>query len=223
MAEQQISRTPPATAALTNVVGDGFPDWLKNKYIRWGGLAIVVVGAAIWFFAESGRRKEAYAADALDQARSALDSNNLPQASSELQKVIQNYSGTTAALDATLALNQVRMISGQNQLAADELKKFLATKPPAFHESAAASLLGAALENLGKPADAATAYQQAAESAKEPFRKVDALLAQAHALEAAGKSKEAVDVLTTIVKKYPDTPGNAEAQVRLSELTKGAI
>jgi hypothetical protein len=83
---------------------------------------------------------------------------------------------------------------------------------------------GGALENLKKYDDAAQAYAKAAEVAQEPYRKIDALLGQARSLRLAGKQKEAVDVLRGIVAKFGrEVPGEAEAEVRLAEWTKGTL
>jgi TolA-binding protein len=198
--------------------------WLqaRQKPFAIAILVVFLIGLVSWYVVESGRRKQVQAADALDKARSAMETGNYPQASQEFQRVAQNYSGTDAAFEAILALNQVRMLSGQSQLAVDELKKFVATNPPAAYKSAALSHLGMALENTGKSAEAATAYGQAAEAATEDYRKIDALLNEARADRAIGKEKEAVQVLEGIVRKYKDTEaGVVEAKVRLAELTGG--
>jgi len=187
-----------------------------------GAVAVLAVGA--WLFTETGRRKETAAADALDGARSAFESGNLPGASAEFQRVIQSYRGTDAAFQAVLGLNSVRLASGQAQLAADELKKFADSNPPAYYTSGALLLMGGALENLSKFDQAAAAYARAAEAAPEPYRKVEALLDAARAYREAGKTKESLDVLRGIVSKYSaDTPGVPEARVRLAEATQGAM
>ena len=50
------------------------------------------------------------------------------------------------------------------------------------------------------------------------------MLSQARALRLAGKEKEAIDVLRAIVAKFTrDVPGEAEAEVRLAEWTKGVL
>jgi hypothetical protein len=80
------------------------------------------------------------------------------------------------------------------------------------------------LENLKKFDEAAQAYTRSAEIAPEDYRKVDALLAAARAWRLAGKEKQSQDVLRGIVSKFgKDTPGVAEAQVRLAEETRGAM
>ena len=106
-----------------------------------------------------------------------MDAGNYPDASTQLQKVAQTYAGTDAALEATLALNQVRLMSGQAQLAVDELRKFVAATPGGTFGSAAHSHLAMALENTGKVQEATAEYLRAAELAPDAFRRVDALLA----------------------------------------------
>ena len=196
----------------------------NRKLVSYAALAVAVVAIGAWLFIETGRRKASAAADALEGARSAYDNGDLPAASSAFQQVAQAFSGTEAAYQAELGLNEVRLASGQTQLAVDELRKFIGTTPPAFYASGAYSLMAGALENLKKYDDAAKAYTQAADAASEDYRKVDALLGAARAFRLAGKDKEAADALRGIVSKFTkETPGVAEAEVRLSELTKGAM
>lgn len=183
---------------------------------------VFVLGLAGWYVVESGRRKQVQALSALDQARNSMEAGNYPEASTAFQKVTQNYSGTDAAYEAALALNQVRMLSGQSQLAVDDLRKLAASNLPGVYGAAVRSHLGMALENTGKPAEAAAEYLKAAELAPEVFRKVDALLNAARTYRISGKEAEAVKVLADLIKAYPrETAGVAEAEVRLAEITKG--
>ena len=181
----------------------------------------MLLGLIGWYVVESGRRKQTQALDALDRARSAMEASNYPEASSQLQRVAETYAGTDAAFEAVLALNQVRLLSGQAQLAADELKKFAATNPPARFAAAAHAHLAMALENLGKGTEATAEYLKAAELAPEAFRKVDALLQAARTYRVQGNTAEATKVLQDIITKYPkEAAGVAEAQVRLAELSR---
>ena len=187
-----------------------------------GGIAVVVIGG--WLYRETEQRKITAASDALDRARSAFEAGNLPAAATEFQRVTRTYGGTDAALEAELELNTVRLASGQTQLALDALKKFVGSNPPAFYASGAYLLQGSGLENLKKHEEAAQAYTRAADIATEDYRKVDALLSASRAWRLAGKEKEAADALRRVVGKFSkDTPGVAEAEVRLSELTRGAM
>ncbi len=196
----------------------------NRKIVTYTAVAVAVVAVGAWLIIETGRRKEAAGLEALDRARSAFEAGNLPVAAGEFQRVAQSFSGTEAGYAAELALNEVRLASSQTQIAADELKKFAERNPPAFYASGAWSMRGGALENLKKYDDAAQSYAKAAELAQESYRKVDALLGQARSLRLAGKQKEATDVLRGIIAKFGrDVPGEAEAEVRLAEWTKGAL
>ena len=195
-----------------------------QKAIGIGAGAVLLVGLIGWYVVESGRRKQAQAIEVLDRARSAMEASNYPEASSQFQKVAATYAGTDAAYEAILALNQVRLLSGQAQLAVDELRKFVATSPPPRFAAAGHSHLAMALENVGKPAEATAEYLKAAELAPEAFRKADAFLSAARSYRQQGKDKEAIALLQDVVKNYPkEAAAVAEAQVRLAELTRGRI
>jgi tetratricopeptide (TPR) repeat protein len=216
----------PTVVAPDAEQSHGFLEALKKHQtlLTRGAIALVVVAVGAWFYLESGRRKEFAAAEALDRARSAMESGNIPVASAEFQKVAASYSGTEAGYQALLALNEARLLQGQTQIAVDDLRAFIGRNPPATHAASAQGLLGTALENLGKFDEAAQAYGQAAELAPETYRKVDAQLNRARALRLAGKPDEALTTLRTVVSTYSEeVPGVSEAKVRLAELTKGAM
>ena len=216
-AAQQVTRTAPDGE---NQLLAWFQARQKVIGITVGVLALLAL--VIWYTIEAGHRKQAQAMEALDRARAAMESGNYPEASTGFQRVTQTFAGTDAAYEAALALNQVRLLSGQGKLASDELKKFAASNPPAPYNSAAHATLAMALEDLGKPAEAAAEYQKAADLATEDFRKVDALLNVARVLRTTGKEKEAIAVWQDIIKKYPkERSAVAEARVRLAEVTHG--
>jgi len=221
------SADPTPTGPITPTEKQhGIMAWFeKNQkavtYIGGGLLAVLVVG---WLFVETGRRKQLAGANALDRARAAFEAGNLPTASSEFQRVAQSFRGTSSGYAAELALNEVRLASGQTQIAVDELRKFAESNPPAFYASGAHLMMGAGLENLGKFEEAALAYARASDLATEDYRKVDASLGAARAYRLAGNGREAVRVLKAIMAAYTkEVPGVAEAEVRLAELTRGVL
>ena len=184
-----------------------------------GATAVAVIALGVWFVVSSGKRKEEFAARGFSQALATADKGNLPQASADLQRVIQTYAGTEAANEAVLALNQIRMASGQSQLAATNLSEFVARKPAPRFAAPAYGLLGVAQENGGKFAEAAAAYEQAAANAEVAFVKASYLIDAGRAYRLAGKTQDAIRAYRTVVEKYPDAPSANEAQVRLGELT----
>ncbi len=200
-------------------------EWLsvrQNQYTAGVGAALVVVlavGLVVW----GGKRKQQFAMRALDEARGTAEAGNLPLAASQLQRVISSYGGTDAAAEATIALNQVRMINGQSELAVTGLRDFLKTNPAPKYLSTAQSMLGTALENTGKAADAGAAFLSAAESAELPFLKAEYLVDAGRAFSNAGKKDDAIKAYRRVVTDLRDQPAYTEAMVRLSELTQGKL
>jgi tetratricopeptide (TPR) repeat protein len=200
------------------------PAWLLNPRLLGGlALAVAVIGGGIWFVNSSAKRKEAFAARELEQARVAAESGNLPLAASELQKITETYRGTRAGTEAVLALNQVRLINNQAELAVVNLREFIAKGGDRNYLAPAQGLLGAALENTRKPAEAAEAYRAAAAAAEVDYLKAQYLLDAGRALETAAKPDEAIKTYREVLEKYGKTALKTEAEVRLAELSKGAM
>lgn len=171
----------------------------------------------------SGQRKEAFAARSLNQARSTAEAGNLPLASSELQRLIETYRGTDAGTEAVITLNQVRLINGQGELAAVGLREFLATTPPREYLAPAYGLLGTALENSKRWADAAVAFTNASKSADLDYLKARYLIDAGRAYRSAGKTSEAATAYREIIERHPKSSSFTEARVRLAELTDGKM
>ena len=193
----------------------------RNRLSLAVAVGLVVIALVLWFVMTSNRRKEEFAARSLNQARTAAEAGNLPLASSELQKLIQTYRGTDAATEAVITLNQVRMVNGQSELAVVGLRDFLATNPPAKYRGPASALLGAALENSKKFAEAGDAFKNAADAATLDYLKARHLIDAGRAYRAAGKNAEAIAAYRTVIEKYESA--RTEAQVRLAELTDGKM
>ena len=184
---------------------------------------VVLLAVAAWMFVTSGRRKEAFANQALLQARLTAEQGNLPLAATELQRIIDSYRGTGAAQDAVIALNQVRMINGQSDLAAVSLREFLAANPDPKYAAPAHSMLAAALENAGRPADAAAAYRKASEVATVEYLKAEYLVEAGRAYKAAGDTAAAQAAYREVLTRFPNASAVTEATVRLAELTDGKV
>jgi outer membrane protein assembly factor BamD (BamD/ComL family) len=185
--------------------------------------ALVVVALGTWLVLETGQRRQLRAAEQLDRARGIAESGNLPLAASELQKIIETFSGTDAATEAVVTLNQVRMVNGQSELAVVSLQEYLKTNPKKIYKVPAEGLLGEALENANRPEEAGQAYLSAANDADLDYLKAQYLLSAGRAFVNAGNADEAFKALSTIVEKYPDSNSKTEAMVRLSELTQGRM
>ncbi len=213
------------TAAATpeNPVLAAVTAWIKGhkQAVSWI-VTLMVVGAGLggWSLMSS-RQTEARAARDLVGARLAFESRNYPLAGSELSRIAENYSGTRAAEEATLLLGQVRIEQGQSQLAVQQLAKF-APAASRQYKAQAFGLLGAAYENLGRPREAADAYEAAGKASGMPFLRAQYLSDAGRAWVAAGDTSKALAAYREIVTKLDSTSTVVEAKVRIGELTKGA-
>lgn len=209
------------TSDNPTVAGDGSSSFLTPQRLRLltiGGGVLVVAALATWFFITAGKRKEAFAARALEEARVTAEQGNIGEAVQQFQQVATTYEGTAAGYDAVLGIAQARLIAGQAELAISTLEEFLGRNPPRIYASPANGLLGTALENTAKYPEAAAAYRAAADLADSDFLKATLLLDAGRATELAGQSDEARAIYQRIVDDFGETAAVSEAQVRLAEL-----
>lgn len=208
----------------SNSFGSDPMAWLKarqRQVLIVGGsvVAVGLLGGLLWW---TQVNKEAAASDALEQARNAIDgSMPLGQSAGALQRIIDSYNGTDAAEEAVVTLAQVRMVNGQNQLAATALEEFIRSSPRSKYLAPAHGLLAGAEEGLGKWAEAAQNYIVASQSADLDVLKAQYLVSAARCFNLAGEREKALEQLRVVAKDFSKTPAAAEAIVRLSEATKG--
>lgn len=219
----EVKSTPAAAAATSLRLGPTSKLGRRETWMLVGLGAVALVLAGVWFASASGKRREQFAQRQLETARAAGEAGNLPLAASEFQRVATNFRGTQAAQEALVALNQARIINGQHELAAQGLREFLASQPDPRFVVPASALLGTALENANRPGEAADAYRAAAAAADADYLKAEYLTEAGRAYLDAGRVKDAEGVYREIVQKYDKTASATEAQVRLAELTKGAM
>jgi outer membrane protein assembly factor BamD (BamD/ComL family) len=212
----------PPTRERASVPAPARP-WSRDRQLIAIGAALVALALIGWLVVKSQARKQEFAAQRLDQAREAAEAGNLPLASSELQKLMQDFKGTDAASEAVITLNQVRMVNGQSELAAVGLRDFLAGKPDPKYVAPAYGLLGSAFENAQKWPDAGDAFANAAKAADLDYLKARYLVDAGRAYREAGKTAQAVAAYREIIQKYPKSSSFTEAQVRLAELTDGKM
>jgi tetratricopeptide (TPR) repeat protein len=175
MATTSTNATSPAAAAVA-AADVPFLTPQRIRIFGIGGAVVLVVALAVWFTITAGRRKEAYAAAALEQARDAAAGGNLGVAVQGFTKVQSSYSGTPAAYEAALGIAQAHLLNQQNELAVTGLGDFLKTNPPPEFAASANALLGTAYENLGKFAEAETSYKMSADLAAMDYLKAATLL-----------------------------------------------
>src|SRR5258708_31175441 len=166
--------TTVTTAGSPVVGGSNALTWLTNwmrrhrRFTTYLAVGLVVaLGLFAWSFL-TAKTAERSAGRQIAQARLALESKNYPLAASVLSQVVENFSGTSAAQEASILLAQARLAQSQTQQAIDVLQRS-APKADKYFRAQSYGLLGAAYENALRPRDAATAYEAAATAALYPF------------------------------------------------------
>src|SRR5260370_14489523 len=180
--------------------------WIKahRQFSMWVAVVLVVGGGLLWWNTLSTRQSEQNAGRALSSARLAFESRNFPLASSELSRIIANYSGTHAAQEANLLLAQVRLAEGQHQSAIELLRRFAPDAGREFRAQAY-GLLGGAYENVAHPKEAAAPYQLAAEAASMPFPPTPFLSNAGRAWTTAAAPPPPLPPYPATVPKLPST------------------
>ncbi len=214
--------TPKPIATADAPTEETFLTPQRIRVLGIAGAAVLVVALVAWFVVTSGRRKEAYATTALEQARDAAAQNNFGVAVQGFNKVVTQFSGTPAAYEATLGIAQTHLVANQNELAVTSLGDFLKTNPPPEYAAAANELLGTAYENLAKYTEAQAAYKKSAEQALIDYLKAAALLDAGRAARMGKRLDQAREIYGEIIAKYSTTGSFTEAQVRLAEIASGA-
>ncbi len=211
-----MAETTPGTDTEVRDWGQWMAQNGRNLAI--GVVMVVALGAAFWWYRVTQDRKEAFASQALEQARAAAESGNLPLAASDLARVHDRFVGTKAGDQAAILLAQVRLTQGQVAEAVNALQSFVAGRHADYVEASAYSLLGSGLEDQGRLREAADAYRRASESARLDFLKAGYLIDAGRVLAAARDTAGARAVLAEVLEQYGQLDQSAEARVRMGEL-----
>jgi len=200
-----------------------FMDWfqINSRWVGLGAVAVALAGAVAWYVPH----QKALAAENADKmllaAKQSLNSGNAQLAESDLRKVADRYAGTASGAEAGMLLGQLRLDRGDASGAVSWLQE-LASKAKGPSEPAVRGLLGDALAQANKPADAAAEYEKAAGLSNMPGEKAMLQIKAAYAYMNGGKNAEAKKLFQALAAS-PESPAlAAEAKVRLGELEAAA-
>ncbi|MCH7714760.1 MAG: tetratricopeptide repeat protein [Gemmatimonadetes bacterium] len=197
--------------------------WAENRRrITIGGSIVFLIGGGAWFTRSARIRQETFAEGELSQARVAAQSGNLQLAASDLGRIINLYPKTGPGQEAVILLANVHLQQSQPELAVSELRDLMLRGPEPYLEGPVAGLLGNALEELGRFAEAADAYDQAAEGVGYDLIRSMYLMEGARAAALAGDTGRAAAAYETIIEEDQDATTVGEATFRLAELRRGS-
>ena len=195
-------------------------EWFRrNGRVVTIALAVVAVGAgAYWFYSRSVDIKNQNAEQALNTALQSIQAGNKALAMSDLQKVVSRYADTQSGIEAGLLMAQLDFNDNKVNDGVKLLEGLASNGSAKLQLASIYSLTGDGYMQAAKFADAAKAYQKAADATRSDLDKTYQMSKQARALALAGDTASAV----SIWKKIADDPKaagvGAEARVRLGEL-----
>src|SRR5262245_49884375 len=213
--------TSPNTKLSAEDRAQTFIDWTRvNSRALAIGFAIVLLAAAIFWWLQAQQRLQAGRAErALLQAKQSMSAGNTQLAQSDLQKVFTRYGKTSAGVEAAMLLSQIDYDQGKFQDAITRLEKVAGSSAAGSNEAAILSLEGDGYAQMGKGAEAAKAYERAAEATSLENEKSYQLSKAARAYQAAGDTAKARAAWAALLNDPKAQAVAAEARVRIGELT----
>jgi predicted negative regulator of RcsB-dependent stress response len=193
-------------------------EWLQvnSRMVGAGAAVVLVAGAGYWFYTRSQQIKTVNAERSLMQAEQSLQSGNAALATSDLQKVVNRYKGTGAGTQAALLLAQTDYNAGKYQDGIKALQDV--TGKAGGSEAGVQSLIGDGYSQMSKFADAAKAYERAAQAAEFDTERAYYRARAARTYATAGNTAEAKRLWTDLANDDKAQSVAAEAKVRLAEL-----
>ncbi len=215
MANPRSSRRPDRAEETSQRIGEFLV--LHRAKVIAVVVALVVLGAAGWFYRRSVDLKHDRAEIAYFRARQAYEARNYQLAEADLRVVVDRYSGTAGGAQAAMALAQMFYEMGRPVDGVAVLRDAVGPAPRDLKPELYA-LIGAGHENLGQFEEAAEAYRQASNEARFPKDELSHKAAAARALGGAGKTAEALAIWREL-EAEPTQFLSAEARVRIGELS----
>lgn len=222
MAPKPTTTTTETATARAAVASDrvrDFMDWfqINSRYIGIGAAVVAVAAAGYWFYLRSQQIKTVNAERSLMQAEQSLQSGNAALATSDLQRVVTRYKGTSAGTEAAMLLAQTDYNAGKYQDGVKVLEEV--SGKAGGSEASLQSLIGDGYSQLGKTADAAKAYERAADAAEFDTERAYYRAKAARSYASAGNVNEAKRIWSQLATDEKAQAVAAEARVRLAELT----
>jgi tetratricopeptide (TPR) repeat protein len=213
--QQHSEEKDPVAAALK---------WIKahRNQLVFGAAIAVITAASAWWMVTAVRRKEAFAAGELANARAVAAAGNLALAASDLSQFVETYGETQAGEEGAILLAQIRLMEGQPDAAVQALQGLVDRGPSSQFEAPAHGLLGNSLEESGDYAAAASSYEAASRAAWYDFLKAQYLVDAARVYQLAGDTGAAMNAYERVLSDFPDSGQyEIEARIRLAELRRG--
>jgi tetratricopeptide (TPR) repeat protein len=215
-----MTRTGEAARPSLEDPSETFFEWLQthSREVSFAALGILAVAVGAWLYGYFGRSKIAKAEGLLAQAETTLSTQRLPEAQAQFERLVQSYEGTPAAGQGLLRLAQVLYEQGKFQDGVARLEAAFDDHESGPFAVSVRQLAAAGHEQLGRPAEAAARYAEAAAKSTLAGERDGLNARAARAWTDAGQKDEAVRLWKAILDR-PESPLANEARIRVGELT----
>ncbi|HEV7990645.1 MAG TPA: tetratricopeptide repeat protein [Gemmatimonadaceae bacterium] len=212
--------TPTFQDTAPQPKAESFLDWFRinSRLVSIGTVVVLAAAFGVWFYNRSVVLKNENADKKLLAAKQSVGSGNIPLAQTDLQKVADQYAGTSAGAEAGMLLAQLKLDQGDYPGAVATLKDLTARTPSGPYAASLRALLGDAYAQQGKPADAAAEYDRASQLTQMPNERALLLSKVGRAFAAAGNHDKARQAWEALAVQQDNAALAAEARIRLGEL-----
>lgn len=199
-------------------------EWIQlhSKALTILLVVALALGAGYALWKRSLAIKEENAEKAYYQALRAAQGGNAQAAETELQRLVTRYAGTASATQGAMSLATLRYEAGKHAEGIKVLEQIQAEGVPESFQASVEALIAAGYSDMGKHPESAAKYRLAADKANFPADRDSYLGEAARQLAAANQPQEALAIWKGIAEN-PDSPGSAEARVRIGELAARAV
>lgn len=186
----------------------------QSKSLVVGGGILLLVALAAGFLMNQSSRQEMDAQNALFLAKKKMATD---KSTTDLEKVVSDYSGSRAAYDAALALGDNAFSTQDFTTARKWFEKSVAEAPRAFEKALAHYSLGYALEGSKEYALAADQFNKALNQG-QPALKAEVLLSMARVQAMAGKRDDARKTYDRLIAEHAKTEEADRAEALKAKL-----
>jgi predicted negative regulator of RcsB-dependent stress response len=203
---------------------ESFIDWfhVNSRWVGIGAVVVLIAAVVAWYIPRARQQKNENADKRLVAAKQSIGSGNIQLAESDLKKTADQYAGTNAGTEAGLLLAQLKLDRGDAAGAVTYLQDLASKVGTSPSASSVRGLLGDALAQANKTADAAAEYERAAGATNMPNERATLLAKAGHAYMDAGKADAAKRIWQQIEVQQENPGLAAEARVRLGEIEASA-
>ncbi len=202
---------------------ESFVDWfhINSRLVSIGAIVVAGIAFGVWFVQRTAMNESISADRQLLTAKQSLNSGNAPLAEADLKKVVAKYADKPSGTEAGLLLAQLKIDKGDYQGAVTDLTSLSGKVSSGPSAATVRGLLGDAVAQLGKPAEAAVEYEKASALATGPNERFYWKAKAGRAYLLAGKNPEGRKIFEDLAAQQDNEAVATEARVRLGELSAG--